>query len=409
MTDQPNLHRVLGLPRLILYGTGTMLGAGIYALVGEAAAIAGWQAPLGFLLAGLLAFLTALSFAEMCSRFPKSAGPAVYVAEGFLNRHLSRGVGLAVALSGIVSAGALANAFAGYLSEFVALPGWLASAAFVLSIGAVAAWGIAESATIAAIITLIEASGLGLILWVAGENFADISAHMPALVWPQATAGRGWIDVLSAGVLAFYAFIGFEDMVNVAEETRRPRTTLPAALLIALFLTTLLYLAVTTVSVLTVTPDDLAQSRAPLTRVYQVATGKGGQFISIVSLFAIVNGAIIQIIMASRVLYGMADSGWLPPVLSQVHRRTRTPLVATALVTWVVLILALGFDLGSLARATSLILLGVFTLVNAALVRIKRRAGSDEPPFSVPIWLPVVGLITSSGVIAFEVVRILSL
>lgn len=400
----PALQRRLGLGLVTLYGLGTMLGAGIYALVGEVAGMAGWQAPYAFVVAGALALLTALSFAELVSRHPLSAGEAVYVRHGFDAPRLGTVVGAIVAFSGIVSAGALANAFIGYLFEFVALPRDAAIIATVVGIGLIAAWGIAESVALAALITLIEALGLVIILWVGGQVAVADPEPLTRIVPlgdPSGLAG-----LMGAALIAFYAFIGFEDMVNVAEEVKDPRRTVPKALLVSLLAATLFYVAVMTVALAVLPPDVLAESEAPLADVYMQAVGHPATFIGLISLVAIVNGAIVQVIMASRVAYGMARQGWLPPMFGWVSGATHTPVLATAAVTLLVLILALAFDLSALAQATSLLLLAVFGLVNMALVNIKRRG--DEPPgklFRVPLAIPILGAAACTAMIAVQIAR----
>jgi len=404
--DRPvTLKRALGPAQVILYGMGTMLGAGIYALVGEMAGTAGYLAPLAFLLAAMLALLTALSFAELASRFPKSAGTALYVRAGFNSRRLGTGVGLVVALSGIVSAGALTNAFIGYLGQFVTLEREVALMLTVAGIALIAIWGIAESVTIAAVITLIEAAGLIIILAVASGPAID-GAQAVSLSADAAQAAP-LAGVFTATVLAFYAFIGFEDMVNLAEEVKNPRKVLPLSVVTALVLTAVLYLTVSLAAVLVVPPAGLAASEAPLSAVYTAATGRPAAFLSAIGLVAIINGAIVQLIMASRLTYGMARQGWLPAIFGRLLAATRTPAIATLAVAALILAFALAFDLSALAQATSLMLLAVFALVNGALLRLKLGRGDRGPAdgFRVPAIIPALGALTSLAMVAIQTWR----
>ncbi|MBE9555174.1 MAG: amino acid permease [Proteobacteria bacterium] len=395
------LSRRLNLPLLTLYGLGTTIGAGIFVLVGKVAGRAGMAAPVSFLVASLLAAFTAFSFAELVARYPRSAGEAIYVREGFRSHRLALIVGLMVALSGVVSGATIINGAVGYLHEFVALPQALGVILIVALLAALAIWGIGESVTVAATLTLLEIGGLLLVIWAAKGSLGELPARGAEFIPPLDAAA--WTGVTAGAMLAFFAFLGFEDLVNVAEETRDVTRTMPAAIFVTLGVTTLLYLLVTTVSVLTVPPGELAQSNAPLAFVYERATGSPSVVISGIAVFAVLNGALIQIIMASRVIYGLADQHELPGGLAWVHPRTRTPMVATGLVTGVILILALGFPLEHLAEATSVIVLTVFTLVNLALVLIKRR-GTPAPAGvrTYPIWVPAIGFAASTGFLALR-------
>lgn len=210
------------------------------------------------------------------------------------------------------------------------------------------------------------------------------------------------IGVVAGAFVAFYAYVGFEDIANVAEEVQEPARTLPRAILISLIITTTLYMLVSTVAVLTVTPAQLAESKAPLALVYQQATGKDPLFISAIGLAAVINGALIQIIMASRVLYGMARQGWIPAVLGDVHATTRTPVKTTLLLCTVILVAALWFPLLTLAETTSLITLFVFAMVNLSLWRVKAQPRAGTGGLSLPRWIPLCGFLFSLLFIVFK-------
>lgn len=398
------LRRVIGLPALVLYGLGTTVGAGIYALVGEIAGQAGMAAPLSFLLASLVAGLTACSFAELAGRFPRAAGAALYVREGFGSRQLARVVGLLVVAAGVVSAAALLNAFTGYLGVFVSWDRTLVTVLVALAIGGVAAWGIAQSVTAAALITLIEVGALLVVIALGLDGFADLGRRLPEFVPGDAP---GWGGMLLGVTLAFYAFIGFEDMVDVAEEVKAVERTLPLGILATLGITTVIYLLLITTALLALPPERLAASPAPLATLVEAYTGRGASAISLVALFAILNGALIQVVMASRVLYGLASRGQLPALLARVHPRTRTPLPATAMAAALVLALALYGRLAGLAAATSVIMLTIFVGVNLSLWRIKGRDAAGAPAFAVPRWMPLAGAGLSSAFVLRELVLLL--
>lgn len=404
MTPSAELKRSLSLAQLTFYGLGTILGAGIYVLVSKVAGLAGLYAPISFLVAAALAALTGMSYAELSARYPKSAGEPVYVQEGLRWRPLSVLVGWLIILTGVVSAATIANGFVGYLHVFIAAPDWLVITLLVIALGLLAAWGISESVMAASAITLVEIGGLILVLAVAGENLGDLPERLPELTPPL--DGAAWQGILLGAFIAFYAFIGFEDMVNVAEEVKEPARMLPLAIIIAIVISTVLYLLVALVAVLALPPAELAQSRAPLALIYERATGSAPVLISLISLFAVMNGALIQIIMASRVLYGMSREGWLHKAFGKVHARTRTPVFSTVVAAALVLVLALWLPLVTLAKITSFVILIVFALINLSLARVKRRNPRPSGLKIYPAWIPIAGFLATSGLLLFQVFQL---
>ncbi|MDY6978493.1 MAG: amino acid permease [Pseudomonadota bacterium] len=392
-SSSSELRRSLSLPLVTFYGIGTILGAGIYVLVGKVAGIAGMLTPLAFLVAALIAGFSAFSYAELAARLPKSASEAVYAQAGFGRASLSRLIGLLMVLVGVVSSATLMHGFAGYLQVYVQWPDAWVISVMILTLGAVVIWGVTQSVLVAVIMTLFEMAGLILIISVAGDSLGALPERWPQLLTPEAPFV--WYGVLLGAFIAFYAFIGFEDMVNVAEEVIDPSRNLPKAIILVLIVVTLFYLLVTLVSILTVAPERLAQTDAPLAMVYEQATGRAPLFITLISLVSVLNGALIQIIMASRVLYGLSRQGWLPALLGQVAARTRTPVPAIIVVVTAILLFALLLPLISLARLTSFVTLIIFTLMNVALWRIKRR-GDSYQGFQVPLWVPGAGATVSA-------------
>lgn len=402
----PQLRRSLTLPLLTLYGVGTTVGAGIYVLVGKVRGEAGLLAPLSFVLAGILAGLSGCSFAELSSRFPRSAGEALYVRQGLRSVSLSTAVGLLVVLGATISAATITNGFVGYLVDVVAIEPWLATLLILVLLGAIAAWGIVEAVVIAALLAVLEIGGLLLLLWAGRGTLANLPAALDSVSLDLGSIA----GLLSGTVLAFFAFIGFENTVNVAEEVRDVRRTLPRAIFLTLVITTALYLAVALVATLGAPAEELARSDAPLVFLYQRFTGGSGAVLSAIALVAVVNGALIQIVMAARVLYGLSRDGQAPRIFGRVSVRTQTPLFATLCVTLLVAAAALLFPIVTLARFTSLVILVVFLLVNVALVAMKRR---DRVPardgLTFPLWVPVAGAATSAALAVFETAKLLSL
>jgi basic amino acid/polyamine antiporter, APA family len=390
----PGLARRLSLTHAVLYGLGVTIGAGIYVLVGAAAGSAGWLTPPAFVFAAVLMAFTAASFAELAGRMPVAAGEAEYLRRGFGSERLATAAGIVVIAIAVISAAAISLGSAGYISAFVSAPGPLITAAVVLAMGVAAAWGIKESIAFAGVMTVVEVGGL-LVIVAAAVLFgspAQGSAGSTPFVLPE----HGLAGVMTATLFGVFAFIGFEGLANIAEEVEEPERTLPRAIFITLALTTVLYVLVVSVALLAATPADLANSPAPLALVFERLTGTSPRIMSAIAIMATLNGIVVQIIMASRVIYGLSRQGNLPAALGSVHRRTRTPLLATALAVTVILVLALAVPLTSLAEITSRLTLLVFALVNAALIRIKRR----EPPapsgtFIAPAWVPWAGLVTT--------------
>ena len=400
-----NLKRSLNLPLVTFYGIGTILGAGIYVLVGKVAGFAGMFTPFAFLTALLLAGFSAFTYAELSARFPRSAGEAVYVHEGLGWRHLSIIVGASIIFASVISVATLLHGFVGYMQVYLGLPAALVIIIMGLSIGLVVAWGITESVLIATFMTLVEMVGLILVVWVARDSFGHLPTQLPEMFPPL--EWTAWAGIFMGGFIAFYAFIGFEDIVNVAEEVRNPRHTLPRAIILALIIITLFYLFVSVVAVLTISTTRLAETDAPLALIYSHVTGKSPVIITLISLIAVLNGALVQVIKASRVVYGMSRQGWLPTVLGVVNPRTRTPLLATAIITGLVLLFALWLPLLSLAKLTSFITLMVFALMNFSLVFIKFRTPQPEDILILPMWVPVIGFLLSSAMLVYQSVQVL--
>lgn len=398
------LKRTLTLPLLTFFGLGTILGAGIYVLVGEVAGLAGMHAPLAFVVAAVVASFTAFSYAELAARHPTSAAEAVYVQEGFGRPWLSMLAGALVLFAALASAAALANGFAAYLRLFVDVPAWTAVLAVLLALGALAAWGIHESARAAAVATLIEIGGLLLVVAVSGESLLALPQRLPELAPPL--RGAAWPGIFLAAFVAFFAFIGFEDMANLAEEVIEPERTMPRAILLALAIATALYLLVAVTAVLALSRAELAGNDAPLALMYAKATGREPFFIGLIALFAVLNGALVLLIRAARVLHGLSARGWLPAGLGRVHPARRTPMLATAVVTAATLVLALALPLASLARATSAAILVVFCLINLALLRIRRRIPAPPGVRVYPAAVPLVGCVLSLLLLAVQLAEL---
>ncbi|HEY6861121.1 MAG TPA: amino acid permease [Pseudolabrys sp.] len=385
------LRRRLGLPLLVLYGVGITIGAGIYVLIGAVAGHAGRYAPWSFLLAGLAMALTVGSYAELSTRFPVSAGEAAYVRAAFQSRFLSTLTGLITILIGVVSSATVSIGAAGYIGQFVNWPRGVIVVLVLAALGLIAGWGILESVLLASLFTLIEAGGLMIII-VAGFK-AGVPATSAMAVPPL--DGAVLSGIAYAALLAFFAFIGFEDLANVVEEAKVPHRDIPRAMVLTLVISTTLYLAVAAITVMAVPVGELAVSPAPLSLVFHTLAGMSPAAISAIAIVATLNTMLAQMTMAARVIYGMARQGDLPHVAGHVHPKTATPLVATGLIVAATLTLALLVPFERLAEGTSLATLVVFALVNLSLLRLRyRRVHTHMPHVRVPVWVPAAGLIT---------------
>ncbi len=389
----PALRRTIGPVQMALYGLGSMLGSGIYGLIGKAAGDAGNALWLAFVVALVAALLTALSYASLGSRHPRAAG-AVFVTErayGF--RLLSFMVGLALVASGLTSTATQARVFAANLAELLDLGNvplaWLALG-FLLVLTGIVFRGIREAMWVNVLCTLIEAGGLVLVILVGMSYWGSVDyLETPATQGGDPAA----LLVMQGAVLAFFAFIGFEDMINVAEETRQPERTLPLGLILAMAGAAILYIAVAITAVSVVPWRELAEAPGPITAVMgRAAPTIPPSVFTLITLFAVANTALVNYITASRLVYGMARQGLLPARLGTVHAGRRTPHLAIAALLLVLAPLALIGSIAELAAATVLLLLAVFVVVNGALLVLQRRKGERPGRFEVPRFVPALGV-----------------
>lgn len=407
MNEETTLKRCINYPLLTFYGLGTIIGAGIYVLLGKVAGHAGYSAPFSFLIASVVAGFTAFTYAELSSRFPQSAGEALYVSNAFNLRWLSIITGYSIVAIGMISSATIVNGFVGYLEYFVQLPSWMAITLLVLVLGGVAAWGISESVKLATVITLLELGGLLFVMFAAGDVLTELPEKLPLMIPDSDTVAMQGLFL--GAFLAFYAYIGFEDMVNVAEEVEDAPRTLPRAILTAIIVSSLLYFIVAVIAVLALPPDTLGESDAPMADIIAQRTGFSPLMISAISLVAIVNGALIQIIMATRVLYGMSRQGNTWHRFKQIHPATQTPVLSTLIVSGIVLALALWFPIVTLAATTSFITLLIFLMMHVSLLKIKwsernERRELVQKNVSYPYWLPLLGVITTLVLLVMQFV-----
>lgn len=372
---RPKLRRVLTLGPLIFYGMGIIIGAGIYVALGSVIGRAGDAAPLSFLLAGVTACLTGLCYAELAGRYPEASGAAAYAGHGFRSGAVTILVGAAMALAIALAAASITRGAVHYLAALVPLPAPLLASSVVIVLTAIAMAGVRESVGLAALIGGMEI--LGLIAAIVAGLLVAPDYDMTDMV-PHSLAG--WTGVTSGAFIAFFAFVGFETLANMAEEVENPTVTVPRAIVGAVSASLVLYVGVAVAVVLA----DRGGGN-PLLGLFE---GRGKTVFAIVGFLSVANGVLVEIMMLARLLYGMADKGRLPKFLASVHPATGTPQVATAIAGVVALAAALLAPFDRLLVMTNALTLGIFLTVDLALCLIQWR----EPPralgFSVSRVVP---------------------
>jgi amino acid transporter len=391
-SETPELRRTIGPAQMALYGLGSMLGAGIYGLIGKAAGIAGNAVWLAFIVALTAALLTALSYASLGSRYPRAAGAAYVTERAYGFPLLSFMVGLALICSGLTSIATQCQVFAANIAMLFGIDSvplsWLALG-FLLILTGIVFRGIRESMWVNVLCTLIEAGGLILVIATGLAHWGTVNYfETPAALGSDPAV----LLVMQGAVLAFFAFIGFEDMINVAEETRDPERTIPIGLILAMAGAAILYIGVAITAVSVVPWQQLAEVPGPITEVMaRAAPAISSVVFTAVTLFAVANTALVNYVTASRLIYGMARQGLLPPALGNVHAGRRTPHIAVAALFAVLAPLALLGTITELAAATVLLLLLVFTVVNGALFILQGRKGEKKGRFEIPRFVPAIG------------------
>lgn len=392
------LRRTINLPLLIFYGLGVTVGAGIFALIGEILKIAGDHAPLSFLLAGLIACSTGITYALLVRVFPRAGGEAVYVNRG-LGPLWGSVVGYGVAATGIISSAVIALAFAGYVRAVIPVPEVVLVVGVISVLAGIAWFGVRESVWFAVTITVLEVGTLAVVAFFGLPLLTDLSNAAHAFVPP--TDALVLTSVVSGGVIAFFAFIGFEDIANMAEETIDPARTASRAILWTLGLSVGIYVVLSLVAVSAPDRQAITTSSAPMAELFRQITGLPGAPVAGMAAIAMVNGILIQIVMASRMLYGMSNEGLAPRWFAKVDQTHRTPSRATLTVAGIILVLALFFPLVRLAEVTSLIVLGVFALVNLSLFALGRH--HEDRLLKRFRWWGLFAAIICAGVAAYQI------
>ena len=424
--QQQALLRTMGLFSLVVYGVGDMVGSGIYGTVGKAAGQMGNAVWLAFVVSMVAAMLTGLSYACIASRYPRAAGAAYVTHRAWHVAFLSYVIGLTVAASGLTSMATSTNVFSATFADvlgvtkslgtinlaaggttFVNVPGAVALiiVGFLLFLTFVNFWGIRESMWTNLLCTAVEVGGLLFVIAVGMRYWGSIDYFETPPAADGAATRLGPTMLFSGAVLTFFAFVGFEDMLNVSEEVKQPQRTMPWGIIFAVAIATLLYIGVAVTSVSVVHYSVLAKAPAPLAAITEKAAEWMPPWVfKVVTMFAVANTVLINYIMGSRLLYGMARQGLVPAALGRVHARRRTPHLAILTLLCVVLVLAFASGVTQLGTATGLLLLFCFAIVNGALIVLKLRRGEPRGSFEVPIAIPALGICVNVALIVARLI-----
>ena len=409
MSNMSELNRHIGLFNLTMYGVGLILGAGIYVLIGEAAGFAGNALWLSFVLGAIVAAFAGLSYSELAALFPKAAAEYVFVKEGFRSNFIGFTVGWLTIITSIIVAATVALGFAGYLEELTGIPILISALTIIGILSIINFLGIRESAILNTIFAIVTVAGLALIIYV-GFSF------IPETEIDYFESPMGINGIILAFVLVFFAFIGFEDMANVAEEIKRPQKTIPRGIMLSVVITAIIYILVSLSSIRVIGWEQLSESSAPLALVAQQRLGEQGHVIlSVIALFATASTILITLVAGARIFYGMAKDGSLPARLGLVHSKTKTPWIAVI----VIFVASVGFVfVGDIVIVANIVVFAVvvtFAAINLSVILLRYTKPDLERPFRVPLnigrfpVLPLFGLgATTYMAIQFEFEIILS-
>ncbi len=397
MGQKAALKRELGLLEVALSGVGIILGAGIYALIGKAAGLAGNAVWISFALAALIAVFTGLSYAELSSMFPRASAEYEYTLNAF-GRKLAFVIGWLIIWSGVFGTATVALGFAGYFNALFNAPVKITALLLIAVLSFIIFWGIKESAWFAILATLIETAGLVLIIFIGIPYFGSVDYF---------EMSKGLKGVFEASALVFFAYTGFESIARLSEETKNPEKTIPRGLLLAISLSIVLYVLVSISAVGVVGWEKLASSEAPFADIAFVAIGSNAFVIlSIIALFATANTVLMFSLGSSRIIYGMAYSSTLPEILARVHLSRRTPWVAILITSILSMVFVFAGDIEFAANVTNFTLFVTFIVINAALIMLRYKMPALERPYRVPLAigrfsvLPFFGIVFSIFMLA---------
>ncbi|MDH3204296.1 MAG: amino acid permease [Nitrosopumilus sp.] len=402
------LKRHMGLFQVTMYGVGLILGAGIYVLIGEAAGFTGNSMWISFSLGAIVATFAGLSYAELTALFPKAAAEYVFVKNAFKSEFIGFIIGWLTAITSMIVGATVALGFGGYFAQFLDIPITIAAITLLGILSLVSFIGIKQSAWLNTIFALVTITGLGIIIFLGFtiENAEPVDYfEMP----------NGITGITLAFVLIFFAFIGFEDMANVAEEVKKPKKTLPRAIILSILITAIIYILVSLSSVRVLDWEDLSQSSAPLADVATKGLGlEGGVTLSVIALFATASTVLITLVAGARILYGMARDGSLPSVLGKIHSKTGTPWIAVIGIFATSVAFAFVGNIVVVANIVVFAVIITFAMINLSVILLRYVKPDIERTFKVPLnigkfpILPLFGFgVTIYMAIQFELEIIL--
>jgi APA family basic amino acid/polyamine antiporter len=392
------LTPTLGLLDILMFGVGGIVGAGIYAIIGEAAGLAGNMLWLSFAIAAFIALLTGLTYAEFVSRYPDAGGSFEYVKQGF-NQRTALILSVIMLLTGIIAPAAIAISFSDYLSRLLDLPNWVSTIAIILLMAGVNIVGIQQSSWFNTIATVITLLGLGAVVVFAVPEWGST----PLTEMPE----QGWTGLLSGAALIFFSYVGFEDLVKTAEETKNAETVMPKGIIISGLIVLAIYLLIAISAVSVLNWEKLADSNGPLAQVMESVAGKAWVTgLIVVALFATSKTILSNILGTSRLLYDVArdsDLKWLKKI-ADVNAATNTPVRAILAIAAMTVLFALIGNLKTVASISNIFVLLLFLIVNIALIRLRLLKGTEqEAPFRVPLNLGKVPLPTIVAIIGLAI------
>ena len=388
----PSLKREAGLFQVVAYGVGNIIGAGVYVLVGEAAGLAGGMIWLAFLVGAIIALFTGLSYAELSSMYPRAASEYVFLGKAYGNRLLAFLTEWTMLVTETVAAAAVAVGFAGYFASEVNVPELPTAAILLIALTLIAMGGVRGSLRLNTILSLVAIAGLAIVVFAGVGKLGTIT---------YTSSPAGLMGVIGAAALVFFAYIGFDNMSNISEETKEPEKTIPRGLLLAVGITTILYVLVGIATVSLASLEGLASSDAPLAYAVSAPLGPFAyDLLAVIALLTTFNTVLVLLIVSSRIVYGMSREGALPKFLGTLNKRTRTPIFASILIlAFTLAFLPLG-KVGVIAKVTSFGSLVTFALVNVALLHLRRVAPNLQRPFKVPGSIRWISLSAILGVIS---------
>lgn len=389
------LKRDLGLFLVVLSGIGIILGAGIYVLIGKAAAIAGESIWLSFVIGSVIAGITGLSYAELSSMFPKAGAEYVYTQKAF-GRFVAFVIGWVMIVTALISAAVVSLGFGQYLSSIVSIDPFAATILGIIICTFILLVGVRESAMIGGILAIVEILGL-LVIIAIGLPYISVDK----ILVPNIPI----MSVLQAAALIFFAYLGFEEIVRLSEETKNPEKVIPKALLLAIIGSTILYILVSISAVAIMGAEALGQSAAPLADAAAVVLGPNAFFIiGIIAVFSTFNTILLIMLAASRLVYGMSQERSLPRQLTYINSATHTPVIAIVLIAIVSILFIFVGEIDFIAKATDVLLFLTFVVINLSVIKLRYKMKDEKRPFKIPDLfgvpvLPILGSIISFAMI----------